>query len=83
MTPRTSNSGRRARAEVSAAGPQGPRQPLGRLRTIYETADILNVSTRTVRRLIDSGALPVHRFGRSVRVSNSDIALLLAASRAN
>ena len=82
MTRRTSNSRRRARAQISAAGPQGPRQPLGRLRTIDETADILSVSTRTVRRLIDS-ALPVHRFGRSVRVSDPDIALLLAASRDN
>jgi prophage regulatory protein len=35
---------------------------------------------RTVR-LIDSGALPVHRFGRSVRVSDADIAQLMAASR--
>lgn len=75
MTRRTSNSRRRARAQISAAGPQGPRQPLGRLRTIDETADILSVSTRTVRRLIDSGALPVHRFGRSVRISDPEIAL--------
>ena len=77
MTRRTSNSQRRAR------GPQWPRQPLRRLRTIDETAEILSVSGRTVRRLINSGALPVHRFGRSVRVSDPDIALLLAASRDN
>jgi excisionase family DNA binding protein len=80
---RTQNSPLRARAGSRAAGPQGPRQPLGKLRTIDETADILSVSTRTVRRLIDSGALPVHRFGRSVRVSDPDISLLLAASRDN
>lgn len=83
MTRRTSNSQRRARAGIRAAGPRGLRQPFGRLRTIDETADILSVSTRTVRRLIDSGALPVHRFGRSVRVSDPDIAHLLAASRDN
>ena len=83
MTRRTSNSQRRARAEISAAGPQRPRRPLGRLRTIDETAEILSVSTRTVRRLINSGALPVHHLRRSVRVSDCDIALLLAASRDN
>ena len=77
MTRRRSTSPR----QISVGRRHGPRQPFGRLRTIDETADILSVSTRTVRRLIDSGALPVHRFGRSVRVSDPDIALLLAASR--
>jgi excisionase family DNA binding protein len=50
------------------------RKPFGRLRTIDETAEILNVSSRTVRRLIDSGTLPVHRFSRSVRISDPNIA---------
>jgi excisionase family DNA binding protein len=72
---RTSTTVRR----VSVSGLRG--QPLGKLRTLDETADILNASTRTVRRLIDSGALPVHRFGRLVRIADADIALLLAASR--
>jgi excisionase family DNA binding protein len=49
--------------------------------TIDQTAEMINVSSRTVRRLIDSGKLPVHRFGRSVRISDLDIALLIAASR--
>jgi excisionase family DNA binding protein len=49
--------------------------------TIDQTAEMINVSSRTVRRLIDSGKLPAHRFGRSVRISDSDIALLIAASR--
>jgi excisionase family DNA binding protein len=56
-------------------------RPLTRLRTIDETAEILNVSTRTVRRLIDSGALPVHRLGRLIRISDADIAAFLAANR--
>lgn len=56
------------------------RRPLTPLRTINETAEILNTSERTVRRLIDSGALPVHRFGRLVRISESDIATFLAAT---
>ena len=58
-----------------------PRQPFGGMRTIDETAEMINVSSRTVRRLIDSGKLPVHRFGRSVRISDVDIAHLIEASR--
>jgi excisionase family DNA binding protein len=56
-------------------------RPVTKLRTIDETAELLAVSRRTVRRLIDSGALPVHRLGRSVRISDDDIAALLAATR--
>jgi len=76
-----SDSPRRDSAQISVGRRQGGRQPFGRLRTIDETAEILNVSSRTVRRLIDSGTLPVHRFGRSVRISDPDIAQLMAASR--
>jgi excisionase family DNA binding protein len=56
-------------------------RPLTKLRTIAETAELLNVSPRTVRRLIDSGALPAHRFGRLVRIADGDIAVLLLANR--
>ena len=77
---RASDSPRRAIAQIRVGHSHRLRQPL-RLRTIDETAEILSVSSRTVRRLIDSGALPVHRFGRSVRVSDPDIAQLMAASR--
>jgi len=59
----------------------GTRRPVTKLRTIHETAELFNTSTRTVRRLIDSGALPVHRLGRSVRISEADIAAFLAANR--
>jgi len=59
----------------------GTRRPVTKLRTIDETAELFNTSTRTVRRLIDSGALPVHRLGRSVRISDADIAAFLAANR--
>ena len=71
---------RRAISQISVGRPNGPRQP-SRLRTINETAGLLSVSYKTVTRLIASGALPVHRFGRSVRVSDADIAQLMAASR--
>ena len=58
-----------------------PVRPFAKLRTIDETAELLNTSTRTIRRFIDSGALPVHRLGRSVRISDADIAAFLAATR--
>jgi excisionase family DNA binding protein len=64
---------------ITAIGTRG--RPLTKLRTIEETADLLSVSPRTVRRLIDSGALQVHRFGRLVRIADVDIAVLLAATR--
>jgi excisionase family DNA binding protein len=55
--------------------------PVPKLRTIEETADLFSTSTRTVRRLIESGDLPVHRVGRCVRISDADIAVFLAANR--
>jgi excisionase family DNA binding protein len=56
-------------------------RPMQRLRTEHETAELLSVSKRTVQRLINSGALPVHRFGRLVRIADDDIAALLTATR--
>jgi excisionase family DNA binding protein len=38
------------------------------LLTVPEVAEILRVSPRTVRRMIDDKRLPVVRFGRAVRV---------------
>jgi excisionase family DNA binding protein len=70
-----------ASASPSGATSSARGRPLTRLRTIDETADLLNVSPRTVRRLIDSGVLHVHRFGRLVRIADGDIAVLLAANR--
>jgi excisionase family DNA binding protein len=64
----------------SGSGPAGRSVP--RLHTIDETAEILSVSARTVRRLISSGALPAHRLpGRLIRISDGDIAAFLAATR--
>lgn len=83
MRSRTAKSRKRSTSKA-ASGTNGSgtqRRPLTKLRTIEETADVLNVSPRTVRRLIDLGALPVHRFGRLVRIGDGDIAVLLAAAR--
>jgi excisionase family DNA binding protein len=65
----------------ATAGGSARRRPLTKFLTIDETADLFNVSTRTVRRFIDSGALPAHRLGRLVRISEDDIAVFLAATR--
>ncbi len=73
------NSASKAPARTADAATRG--RPFTRLRTIDETAELLNTSSRTVRRLIDSGALPVHRIGRLVRISDADIAAFLAAGR--
>jgi excisionase family DNA binding protein len=80
MTRRTSNFAQSSVARRARGSALGTR-PVTKLRKIGETADILSVSERTVRRLIDIGALPVHRLGRSVRISDTNIALFLAASR--
>jgi excisionase family DNA binding protein len=48
------------------------------LLTVAETAMILNVSGRTVRRLITSGAIPALSIGRSLRLRPRDIGGLIA-----
>jgi excisionase family DNA binding protein len=40
--------------------------------SIAEFADDLGVCTKTVRRWIADGRLPVHRFGRLLRISATD-----------
>jgi excisionase family DNA binding protein len=81
MTRRTSNFARNSVLASRVGGLALGARPVTKLRKIGETADILNVSERTVRRLIDMGALPAHRLGRSVRISDADIAVFLAANR--
>jgi excisionase family DNA binding protein len=49
--------------------------------TIAQIAELLEVSTRTVRRWIARGALAVHRIGNLVRISEADLRSFLARSR--
>lgn len=49
--------------------------------TIAETAEMLGVATRTVRRWIASGELVAHRLGRAVRIADSDLRAFLAVHR--
>jgi excisionase family DNA binding protein len=52
---------------------------LPRLFTIAEVGAYLGVSQRTVRRMIKARELPVVRFGRSIRVSESALARLVTS----
>jgi excisionase family DNA binding protein len=81
-------SSARSEKKELAPQPQGqhsargvPARRLSRLLTISHTAEYLGVSTRTVRRLLESGALAAHRIGRSVRISETDVLVFLAESR--
>lgn len=52
------------------------------LLSVRDIADRLKLSQRTVRRWIERGDLPAHRFGSAVRVSEDDLALYLFKHRA-
>lgn len=46
---------------------------LSRLQTVSEAAELLSVSTKTIRRWIAAGRLPAVRLGRLVRVSSNSL----------
>jgi len=47
------------------------------LLTLRQAAATLQVSIRSVRRLVDAGALPAIRLGRLVRIDSADLAALI------
>jgi excisionase family DNA binding protein len=49
--------------------------------TLAETAGMLRVCTRTVRRWIAAGTLVAHRFGNAVRIAEPDLRAFLALHR--
>jgi len=57
------------------------RHTVGKLRTINELADSWEVSSRTIQRLIKSGALRVHRIRGLVRISDADAEAFLEDNR--
>ena len=71
-------------SELSRPGRVTPRrhfrEPL-RFFTVAEVAERLHVSTRTVRRWIENLELVTHRFGRAVRIAESDFKAFLAIHR--
>ncbi|MGH3222559.1 MAG: helix-turn-helix domain-containing protein [Streptosporangiaceae bacterium] len=52
-----------------------------RLLTVPQVADLLSVSSKTVRRLISSGELKSVRIGTAVRIAPEDLAAYIAALR--
>jgi excisionase family DNA binding protein len=64
-----------AAKQVGAVGRASRLEPL---LTVAETAAILSVSERTVRRLIASKAIPFVLIGRSVRLRPRDVSRLIA-----
>jgi excisionase family DNA binding protein len=46
----------------------GHAQPLERLLTVDQLAELWQISSRTIRRMIADGRLPVVRLGRAVRI---------------
>jgi excisionase family DNA binding protein len=57
------------------------RRPRIQFFTIAETAEMLRVATRTVRRRIAAGELVAHRFGGAVRIAENDLRAFLAIHR--
>src|SRR4051812_16910853 len=59
---------------ASRAGPRRARHVLAaRYLTVDECADLLRVSERTIRELINRGVLPSLRVGTRIRVKRADI----------
>ena len=56
-------------------------KPMIRFYTVAQVANLLAVSTRSVRRWITGGDLPAHRFGRQVRISEIDLRTFVEAGR--
>ena len=48
-------------------------RPITRFYTVAQVAELLAVSTRSVRRWIAAGELLAHKFGRQVRISEINL----------
>ena len=53
-----------------------------RFYTIAQVAELLATSQRTVRRWVATGELIAHKFGRGVRISETDLKTFLALHKA-
>jgi excisionase family DNA binding protein len=51
------------------------------LLTIEQAAEVMGMSTRHVRRLVAERRIAFHKLGRSVRISQADIAAYIEAGR--
>ena len=57
-------------------------KPTTRFYTVAQVADMVGVSTRSVRRWVAAGELLAHRFGRQVRIAETDLRAFLAMHKA-
>jgi excisionase family DNA binding protein len=57
-------------------------KPIMRFYTVAQVAELLEVSTRSLRRWIADGELRHHRLGRQVRILESDLRAFLEERRA-
>ena len=55
--------------------------PVPTFLTIPEIGEICRVSAKTVRRWIESGELPAHRFGRQWRIRLEDFQIFIKLRR--
>jgi excisionase family DNA binding protein len=51
------------------------------LLTLEQTANVLQVTTRTIHRWIDTGDLVAHRIGRGLRISEADLQIFIRLRR--
>ena len=54
---------------------------LAKFHAVDQIAEALDVSPRTISRLIKSGDLVAYRFGRAVRIAEADLQVFLATRR--
>ena len=55
--------------------------PLHSFYSVTETAKLLKVNPKTVRRWIENGDLTVHRFGRQIRITEPDLVTFIRQHR--
>ena len=55
--------------------------PLPSFYSVTETAKLLKVNPKTVRRWIEKGDLTVHRFGRQIRITEPDLVTFIRQCR--
>jgi excisionase family DNA binding protein len=55
--------------------------PAGQLHDVTAVAARLDVSVKTVRRMIERGQLPAHRIGKLLRISEADLVDYLSQAR--
>jgi len=84
MNSRIQSFGTNDRETAAASDRTRGRGHLGdeiRFFTISQVAERLNVTTRTVRRWIKKGDLPLHRFGGVLRIAERDLLAFIALRR--